>query len=148
MAATDRTRDIAATPTQIWDLLADFGALSTWVDGVDHSCILSGDPPAVGTTRRVQVGRNVLVERITESDPQYVLGYDIDGLPKVFGKVGNRWSVGPTSGGRTLVTVTSTVEIGPRLDQQLAERVACRVLARQSDTTLAGLADHLENANV
>src|SRR5690606_24016725 len=135
-------------PTQIWDVLADFGALSTWVDGVDHSCILIGDPPAVGSTRRLQVGRNVLVERITEFDPQFALGYDIEGLPKLFGKVGNRWSLEPSGGGVTLVTITSAVEIGSRLDQQLAERVACRVLARQSEAMLTGLADRLENANV
>lgn len=147
MAAIDRTRNIAATPTQIWDVLADFGALSSWVDGVDHSCILTGDPPALGATRRVQVGRNVLVERITEIDPQFALGYDIEGLPKLLGKVGNRWSLEPTSGW-TLVTITSTVDVGPRLDRQLTERVACRVLARQSDDMLAGLADRLENANV
>ncbi|ULE33994.1 SRPBCC family protein [Mycobacterium sp. IDR2000157661] len=148
MAAIDRTRKIAATAAQIWDILADFGALSGWVDGVDHSCILTGDPATVGTTRRVQVGRNVLVERISEFDPQVALGYDIEGLPKLLGKVGNRWSLAPTSGDRTLVTITSTVDVGPRLDQQLAERVACRVLARQSDGMLAGLADRLENANV
>lgn len=148
MAATDRNRRIAATAAQIWDILADFGALSGWVDGVDHSCILTGDPATVGTTRRVQVGRTVLVERITEFDPQVALGYDIEGLPKLLGKVANRWSLAPTSAETTLVTITSTAALGPRLDQQLAERVACRVLARQSEAMLAGLADRLENAHV
>lgn len=148
VAALDRTRTIAATPAQIWDVLADLGALSGWAPSVDHSCILLGEPPAVGTTRRVQVGRNVLVERITEFDPQFALGYDIEGLPKLLGKVGNRWSLAPTSGGHTLVTVTSTVNVGPRLDQRLAERVGCRVLARRSDEMLAGLAGRLENADV
>ena len=148
MAATDRTRTITATPTQIWAVLADFGAISTWVDNVDHSCILNGEPCAVGTARRLQVGRDTLVETITGCDPQYTLGYDIEGLPKLLGKVGNRWTLEPTSGGLTLVTVTSTVVIGPRLDQQLAERVACRVLARQSAAMLAGLADRLEKSRV
>jgi len=46
----------------VWAVLADFGALSSWVDGVDHSCLLehTGDGIGVGTTRRVQVGRITL----------------------------------------------------------------------------------------
>ena len=46
------------------------------------------------------------------------------------------------------MTLTSTVEIGPRATQKLAERVLCRFLARQSDAMLAGLANRLENARV
>ncbi|WP_326547980.1 SRPBCC family protein [Mycolicibacterium sp. ND9-15] len=145
MADIDRSRVIAATPTQIWDVLADFGALASWLE-VDHSSILSRGPDGgmVGTTRRVQVGRNTLVERITECDPQYVLGYDIAGLPKVIGKVSNRWTLEPTSGGETVVTITSTVRKGRGRTQQLVERLACRALARGSDTMLAALATRLE----
>ena len=146
MAAVDRTRTIAASPTQVWNVLADFGAISTWAGDVDHSCLLTGDAIAVGTARRLQVGRDALVERITEFDPQFVLAYDIEGLPKALGRVNNRWCLEATSGGLTIVTLTSTVEIGSRLDQQLAERVACRVLARQSEAMLAGLADRLEKS--
>jgi hypothetical protein len=47
-----------------------------------------------------------------------------------------------------VVILTSAVEIGSRPDQQLAERVMCRVLARQSDAMLAGLAKRTESARV
>lgn len=150
MADIDRSRVIAATPTQIWSVLSDFGALSTWVDKVDHSCILArgADGAMVGTARRVQIGRNTLVERVTECDPQYCLGYDIEGLPKFLGKLANRWTLEPTSGGETVVTITSSARIGRGRTQQLVERLACQALARESDAMLAGLAKRMESARV
>lgn len=149
MAEIDRSRVIAATPTQIWDLLGDFGDLASWLDNVDHSCLLTRgtDGAMVGTTRRVQIGRNVFVERITECDPQYVLAYDIEGLPKVLGKVTNRWTLEATGGGETVVTITSTLRKGRGRTQQLVERLACQALARGSDATLAALAKRLETTS-
>ena len=147
MAELDRSRVIAATPTQIWDVLADFGAIASWLD-VDHSSLLRQGPDGamVGTARRVQIGRNTLVETITECDPQYVLAYEIEGLPKILGEVSNRWKLEPTSGGETVVTITSTVRKGRGRTQQLVERLACRALARGSGTMLAALAARLENS--
>jgi hypothetical protein len=62
--------------------------------------------------------------------------------------VTNRWTLAAGAGDSTAVTLTSTVDIGPRPPQKLAERVLCRFLARQSDVMLAGLANRLENARV
>ncbi|MGE2724374.1 SRPBCC family protein [Mycolicibacterium pulveris] len=147
MATIDRTRTIAAPIKEIWEVLADFGAISSWVDNVDHSCILVSGPEPVGTTRRLQVGRETLVERIVEFDPPHTLAYDIGGLPKRLGALTNRWTLQP-AGSSTTVTLTSAAEIGSRVDQQLAERVLCRMLARQSDSMLAGLAKRMESARV
>lgn len=153
MADTHRTRTIAARVGDIWETLADFGSISSWAGNVDHSCILFSGPDGgpVGTARRVQVGRNALVERITEFDPPRALGYDIDGLPSRLRRVSNRWTLEPAAGesaSTTLVTLTSTVEIGPHATQKLAEQVLCRFLARQSEAMLAGLANRLEHAGV
>ncbi|MFZ0832698.1 MAG: SRPBCC family protein [Mycobacterium sp.] len=149
MAYTHRSRTVAAAAHDIWDVLADFGSISAWAGNVDHSCILTHGPDGQphGTTRRIQAGRNTLVERITEFDPPHALAYDIEGLPKRLRRVANRWTLHPTRGG-TDVTVTSTVEISSRPTQQLAERVLCRVLARQSEVMLAGLADRMEKSRV
>lgn len=147
MADTDRRRTIAATAKEIWDVLADFGVLSSWADNVDHSCILVRGAEPVGTTRRVQVKRMVLVERIVQFDPPNTLAYDIEGLPTRMGRLRNRWTLWP-AGRSTLVTVTSSVDIGSRPDQRLAERVICRVLARQSEAMLAGLAREVEKPHV
>ncbi|OBG95598.1 cyclase [Mycobacterium sp. E3251] len=152
MADIHRTRTIAARIGDIWETLADFGAISSWAGNVDHSCILSSGPGGapVGTARRVQVNRDALVERITEFDPPRALGYDIEGLPRRLRRVSNRWTLASTgdSAAATAVTLTSTVEIGPHAMQKLAERVLCRVLARQSEAMLAGLANRLERAGV
>jgi hypothetical protein len=150
VADIQRTRIIAARGQEVWDVLADFGAIGSWADNVDHSCILSSgvDGAQVGTTRRVQVKRDTLVERIIEFDPPHVLAYDIEGLPRLLRRVTNRWTLAASAGDSAVVTLTSTVEIGPRPPQKLAERVVCRVMARQSDSMLAGLANRLENARV
>lgn len=151
MADLRRTRSIAARIGDIWETLADFGSISSWAGNVDHSCILFRGPggSAVGTSRRVQVKRDALVERITEFDPPRALGYDIEGLPARLRRVSNRWTLEPTGdSATTLVTLTSTVEIGPHAMQKLAERTLCRFLARQSEVMLAGLADRLERARV
>jgi uncharacterized protein YndB with AHSA1/START domain len=150
VADIQRTRIIAARVQEVWDVLADFGAISSWADNVDHSCILTSgaDGGPVGTTRRVQVKRDTLVERITEFDPPRALAYDIEGLPRLLRRVANRWTLAASAADSTVVTLTSTVEIGSRPAQKLAERVVCRVAARQSDSMLAGLANRLENARV
>lgn len=148
VADISRSRTIAAEPQAIWDVLADFGALSSWADGVDHSCLMNHGPDGgpLGTTRRVQVGTNALVERITEFDPPAALAYDIEGLPPRLGKVANRWTLRP-DGAATEVTLTSTVDAGSGRPARMAEWVALRVMAKQSDSMLAGLAKRLENAH-
>ncbi|MCV7440633.1 SRPBCC family protein [Mycobacterium paraense] len=150
MADIRRSRSVAARPEQIWDVLADFGSIASWAANVDHSCILFSGPDgaAVGTARRVQVKRDALVERITEFDPPRALAYDIEGLPRLVRRVANRWTLAAGPGDSTTMGLTSTVEIGSRPDQTLAERVLCRFLARQSDVMLAGLATRLEAARV
>jgi uncharacterized protein YndB with AHSA1/START domain len=150
VADIQRTRTVAARVQEVWDVLADFGAISTWVDNVDHSCILNSgaDGAPIGTTRRVQVKRDTLVERITEFDPPRALAYAIEGLPRLLRRVTNRWTLAASSAGSTVVTLTTTIEIGPGAPQRLAERIVCQVVARQSDSMLAGLANRLENARV
>lgn len=145
VAQISRSRTVAAAPQQVWDVLADFGRLSSWAGNVDHSCLLTHGAGglAVGTSRRVQVGRDTLVERITDIQPTDTLAYDIEGLPRRVRRVTNRWTItseGPSTG----VTLTTTVEIGANPLAHVAERALCRFMARQSDTMLAGLAARVE----
>ncbi|HYO05138.1 MAG TPA: SRPBCC family protein [Mycobacterium sp.] len=146
VADISRSRTITAPPQAIWDVLADFGSLSSWADNVDHSCILNQGPHggAVGTTRRVQIGRNVLVERITEFTPRTALAYDVEGLPGRLRSVVNRWTLRST-GDATEVTLTSRVEIGTGPVARAAEWVVCRGMAKESDSMLTGLTRRTEN---
>ena len=151
----------AADPVAAIALMAQSGVLALVLPGADAPALgpaiaaesAVGEPPdwvrrPVGTARRVQVKRDTLVERITEFDPPRVLAYDIEGLPRLFRRVTNRWTLAPTGGEQTRVTLTSTVEIGPHATQKLTERALCRLVARQSDSMLAGLANRLEKARV
>lgn len=150
MASVSRSRVIAAAPEAVWDVLADFGAISSWAGNVDHSCVLErgpGDSP-VGTSRRVQVGRNTLVERITDYAAPSTLAYDIEGLPRRLRRLSNRWDVRPAGAGRTEVTLTSTVEIGDNILARGVETLVCRAMGKQSEAMLTGLADTAQEGSL
>ncbi len=147
MATVTRTRSIPTNAQAVWDVLADFSTISQWAGFVDHSSMLQGGPLEVGSTRRIQAGRLVVLERLIEFDPPTSLEYEIEGLPERISSVRNRWHLRST-GDTTTASITTTVTIGPRPPQQLAERVVGRVLASRSDAMLAGLAPHLERTHV
>lgn len=148
VAEISRSRTITAPPQAIWDVLADFGSLSAWADNIDHSCILNhtSDGSPVGTTRRVQIGRNTVVERITEFEPPDALAYDIEGLPSRLRAVGNRWTL-RAAGAATRVTLTSSVEIGANPLARAAEWAICRGMAKESYSMLTGLARRMESTH-
>ncbi|WCO66910.1 SRPBCC family protein [Iamia majanohamensis] len=146
-----RARTIARPPEEVWDALADFGAIATWADRVDHSSLLrpgaGGGAADVGAERRVQVGRSALLERVVESDRPDALAYDIEGLPPVVRRARNAWSLTSAGDGATAVTLTSTVDCGPRPPQKLVARLVGRRMGKESDSMLAGLARTLEGAS-
>jgi hypothetical protein len=148
MASVTRTRRILATAPAVWMVLADFASISDWADFVDHSSALRGGPLDTGSTRRIQTGRTVVLERVTEVDPPRCLAYEIEGLPERISSVQNRWSLDPAGPDATDVSVTTTVAVGPRPPQRLIERVLGRMLAGRSEAMLAGLAAHLEARRV
>ncbi len=150
VAEIRRTRTVAAEPQAIWDVLADFGSVSSWAHFVDHSCLLehASGGNAVGTSRRVQLGRNTVVERITRFDPPQTLRYDIEGLPRQVRALHSTWTLRPVGNGSTAVTLTSTVSIGSNPIQRFAERAFGRASAKQLDQLLAALANHVEGTHV
>lgn len=147
VAEIRRTRTVAAEPQAIWGVLADFGTISAWADNVDHSCLLSPETQDVGvsTTRRVQVGRNTLVERITEFAPPSTLAYDVEGFPRWL-RVNNRWTLTP-SASATAVTLVSTIKVAGPLGR-IVEDVVARISAKMLDQLLTGLANRTEARNV
>ncbi len=143
MATVNRSRTITAEPAAIWGVLADFGALSAWADGVDHSCLLHHSDDPIGRTRRVQAGHETLVETIVGFDAPRELAYDIDGLPRWF-SVSNRWSLHSETPGLTTVTLTGTVRMRPHPLRPVAIRMFTRLMAKRSDELLNSLATYLE----
>ena len=112
-ASATRSTTVNAPVETVWATLAAFDRLSTWSPEVDHSTYLTEQREGVGSARRVQVGRTVLVERITEWDPPRALAYALEGLPPVVGGATNRWTL-RAEGDRTFVTLTSTVDPGAK----------------------------------
>ena len=98
----------------------------------------------MGLVRRVQTGRTTLLETVEEWDAGKALAYRIEGLP-VARAVRNAWHLAPATVG-TSVTLTTTVDAGPRPPQQLIARLVARRLAKESDSMLAGLATTVEGA--
>lgn len=133
---------IARSPAEVWAVLADFGGISRWAPNVDHSCLVTEQGEGLGAVRRIQTGRNTVLERVVEWEPEHRLGYAIDGLPPVIRSVTNTWQLAGT-GSATSVTLTSRVAAGPRPPHQLAAGVVGRVLARASRQMLHGLDRHL-----
>lgn len=145
VAVTSRSRVIAAPLQAIWDVLADFGSLSSWVDRADHSCVLNHAPDGnvLGTTRRIQFGRLVAVETVTEFEAGAALAYDVAGLPPMVRTFANRWTLRPDGDG-TEVTITTTAEARTRLLNPIVRRVA----SKQADELLACLARRMEKPHV
>lgn len=145
MSDASHSRTIAAGAEAIWKVLADFGSLSTWADGVDHSCVMhSGegvDP--IGMSRRVQIGRDTFVETIVAFAPPRLLAYAITGLPGGISAT-NRWNLEPQAAGRTTVTLTSTVRTRTGPLRPIVEGIAARLVARRSRALLDSLATHCE----
>jgi hypothetical protein len=148
VAEVHRTRVLAAQPPAIWAVLADFGRISEWADAIDHSCLLEQAASGpVGMSRRVQIGRETVVERISEFAAPVTLGYVIEGLPRRAGRVHVRWHLA-SEGSSTRVTLTNTVRIGPNPLQRLIEYVLCRAMTSKFDALLTALAQRIEAAGV
>lgn len=145
VAEVSRSRTVSAESAAIWARLSDFGSLSAWADGIDHSCLLNGDdhPEPVGLTRRIQSGRDTFVETIVTFEPPRTLAYEIAGVPKGF-SVSNRWNLEPRAHGATTVTLTTTIRTSCALLRPFGERAFARLMARRSDTLIDSLAKATE----
>ncbi|NNE12873.1 MAG: SRPBCC family protein [Ilumatobacter sp.] len=134
---------IARPADAVWATLADFDGIARWAPNVDHSSLTTAQAEGVGAVRRVQVGRNALLERVTGWEPGQQLAYQIDGLPPVVRSVTNTWELTST-GDDTSVSLTTRIDAGSRPPQQLVARVVGRAMAKASRQMLAGLQHHVE----
>ncbi len=139
-----RVATIGAPPEAVWATLADFDAISEWAGNVDHSSSTTEATEGVGTARRVQAGRIVLIETVTVWEAPSTLAYTLDGLPPLARTVTNRWDLAAAAGdaGATAVTFTTTIEPlgGPR--GRIGQRILGRVLGKAADDLVQGLAAH------
>lgn len=139
MSSLERSSTVAAPPERVWDVLADFGAIASWVPMIQHSCLLSEQTEHPGTVRRVQIARQTLVERVVVWRPAQELAYDIEGLPPIVGTARNTWRLTPVDGG-THIVLTTEIATGPNPVKRLVATKVLERMALASDMMLAGLA--------
>ena len=111
MSQIEQTIEIDAPPAAVWAVLADFGAISQWVPLVGHSCLTTARGDGVGATRRVQIARQTLLERVTTWKPGRLLTYTVEGLPPMAGIPLTTWELTP-SGDGTRVRLTTALDTG------------------------------------
>lgn len=136
MAGTESRATVPTPAEVVWETLAGFSDLSHWATGIQHSSMLTGGPPGVGATRRVQVGRATLRETVEVWEPGRRLRYRIEGLPAVVTGASNTWVLVPRDGGGTEIVLTGevTTKVGP------AARVVARLLGRANEGLVTDLA--------
>ncbi len=139
MISTERSITIAASPNEVWTVLAHFATISTWAPNVDHSCLLSDQTEGIGMVRRIQTGRVTVLETVEHWDPGVSLGYAITGLPPVIRSLSNTWRLA-VDGAGTTVTLTAAIDAGSRPPRQLVAKIVGRKLGQASEQMLAGLA--------
>ncbi len=144
MASASTSRSIDAPVAEVWSALADFGRIAVWAPSVDHSEVIPTGATGVGTTRRIQARRRVLLETIVSWEIETELSYSIAGLPPLLGGTTNTWNLIP-AGPATRVTLTFDVASGPRVVVKPAATAVARRFGVINDGLLAGLDRHLRS---
>lgn len=139
-----RSRHLPHDPSAIWAVLARFDGIVDWAPKVSHSVFTTDQHEGVGTARRVQVGRQALIETVTIWEPDRTLAYAITGLPPLVAGVTNRWDLSADTDGRTFVTMSSVIDPGPGPKGKVGSRVLRVPLGQAADSMLDGLAAFLE----
>lgn len=142
MIEVERSGQTSVPADQVWAALSDFADISRWAPNVDHSCLMTEQSAGVGTIRRIQSGRLVLIESVTRWEPDTRLAYSIEGLPPVVQSLTNTWQLRP-EGDHTHIALISTLDTGARPPQQLVGRGLGRRLASTNEQMLDGLIAHL-----
>ena len=138
-----RRVDIAAPRDQVWAVLSRLDQIGRWAPGVDHASYTTEATEGIGAARRIQAGRQTLLETVTTWRAPATLAYRLDGLPPIVGTVTNRWDLTVMSGATTTATLTTIIDPGGSRAGKLVARGLIRVLGRASTGMLEGLRDHL-----
>ncbi len=83
-----------------------------------------------------------MLETVTDWEPERRLAYSITGLPPVLRSMTNTWQLAD-HGASTELTLTSSIDTGPRPPQKVVARIIGRILAKASRQMLDGLDHHV-----
>ena len=143
MPATTRKIDIECSLDEVWEVLGSFESISDWADNVSHSCLLSEQSEGLGTCRRIQTGNSSVTEHVTRWEHARFLAYEIRGLPPIFKRVLNTWSLEPSEAG---VQLSLTIDILPiRQPATPIAGLACLIFRRINSQMLKDIKNFVEN---
>lgn len=128
---------VHASQELVWNILADFGSLSTWAKAVKHSELISSEGEVL--SRRVKAGPAALVETVTKFEPSTTLAYSLSGLERLARDITNEWTLA-SDGDLTRVMLTTTVQ--PDSESRpatLRARLALQILGSASKKLVADL---------
>lgn len=137
------SRTVAAPVEVVWAVLADFDRLADWAPLIAHSSAMTAAGEGIGAIRRVAVGGSVLLEQVTEWEAESRLAYQIQGLPPMIASVVNRWDLS-ADGPATVVSLTATVEPGPKPPMKAAAAIAARKIGATNKSLIECLATEAE----
>jgi len=143
MTEVAHSQVVAAPGATVWAVLADFPSLAQWAPEISHSSSMSAATEGIGMVRRVAVGATVLLERVTEWEPLVSLAYELEGLPPMISSAVNRWTLS-AEGADTMVTLTATVEPGPKPPMKVVAAMAARKIGSTNKMLLDCLAAEAE----
>tara|TARA_Y100001936_G_C15537250_1_gene390661 strand:+ start:44 stop:511 length:468 start_codon:yes stop_codon:yes gene_type:complete len=146
MAKKSTSIIISTSIEEVWEVISEFDQISMWAENVDHSSFLSDQTEGVGSTRRIQMGSNVVQETVTIWEAPKKLSYEIAGLPPVFRRITNTWDL-VNDGSDTRVQLTA--QITPlRPPAEILAKVLSRFFTQINEKMLTGLKTHIEQTSI
>ncbi|KZL15853.1 Polyketide cyclase / dehydrase and lipid transport [Pseudovibrio axinellae] len=103
--AVSTETEINGSAAEVWEVLADFSAVDTWVPFVESSHIEGTVERGVGIERRCDIGKaGNISETVIDWQEGESLSYRVSGFGPMKGLL-NKWTVVETSPSTSLVTV-------------------------------------------
>ena len=150
MSSLTRGVVIDAAKDKVWEVLADFGAVSKWAPTITDSAIVGDANEGVGAARTCEHEKmGTLEETIVSWTEGEALSYDVTaGLPFPMKALNNHWSI-RERGASTEVTLHQefSTKLGP-LGSLMESMMVKRMMRKEMGLALAGLKHHIETGSI
>ena len=150
MSELTRSVVIDAPKDKVWEVLADFGAVSKWAPTITDSATVGDANQGVGAVRTCEHEKmGTLQETIVSWTEGEAYSYDVTaGLPFPMKTLRNHWSV-REQGASTEVTLHQefSTKLGP-LGSLMESMMLKRMMRKEMQLALAGLKYHIETGSI
>ena len=140
---------INAPKEKVWEILADFGAVSNWAPSISESHSTTDPTVGVGAERTCKHEKlGDIEDRIVSCEDGHSLSYDvIKGLPFPMKSLNNTWSVS-AAGDNAIVSLVMEFRMGPGPLGALPALMARLPMRKEMRVSLAGLKQYVETSEV